>query len=466
MKLINQRSLVLKALMMTAVIGGAAPVLAQSREQKTKGMDGQSTKLTPALAQRAGTLIDGYASKLTETFKDLHQHPELGFKETRTSGILASELKRLGFQVKTGIAKTGVVGILHNGLGPTVMYRADMDANTMKEETGLAYASTVRVMKDDGTEAPVGHMCGHDAHVTWMLGMARAMVAMKSAWSGTIILIGQPAEELIEGASAMVKDGLYTRHGTPKPDYLLGIHTAPAPVGVIASTPGSILAGTNQLDILFKGEGGHGSMPQTTKDPIIMATYAVTMYQAIVSRTITPTETGVLTVGSIQAGYDNNIIPVEALVRANLRWYEPKVRDGMIAGIKSISEGVARIYGMPENRLPVITMKGNSPPLVNDKALSNRIAVALKPYFGEKQIVTEMPPGTGSEDVQLLKGDYQDVPMDYMFVGIADPAVFAAAAQEGKLPFTSHAPNFKVDLAAIPVGTKAATLSMLELMAK
>lgn len=423
-------------------------------------------RVSADLAAQVNDLTAASAPKLTEVFKDLHQHPELGFHETRTAGILADELKRLGFEVKTGIAKTGVVGILRNGDGPTVMYRADMDANAIKEETGLPYASTVVVRKEDGTEAPVAHMCGHDAHVTWMMGMAEAMVQLKDKWSGTLILVGQPAEELIQGAQAMVDDGMYSGHGVPKPDYLLGIHTAPGPVGMVASTPGDLLAGTDQLDILFKGHGGHGSMPQTTRDPILMASYAINMYQGIISRTVAPTDTAVLTVGSVQAGYDNNIIPVEALVRANLRWYDKATRTTMLDGIRNVSEGIARTYGMPEDELPVITMKGGSTPLVNDEALSKRIAAGLKPYMPENSVVTEMPPGTGSEDVHLLKGEYQDVPLTYMFVGIADPEIAIPAMKEGKLPFTSHAPDFQVDLDAIPIGTKVATLAVLELLAK
>lgn len=420
-----------------------------------------------ALAAQAQAAVAADTPRLNAMFKDIHQNPELGFMETRTAGIVAKELKALGFRVVTGIAGTGVVGVLQNGDGPVVMYRADMDANAVEEATGVPWASKVRVKRPDGAEVPVAHLCGHDAHVTWMLGMAKALTGMKSAWKGTVILVGQPAEEPILGAQAMVDDGLWTKHNLPRPDYFTGIHTAPGPVGLMVSSGGVKQAGTDQLDILFKGVGGHGSMPNLTKDPVLMAAYAVTQYQAIVSRVIDPLQTGVLTVGAIQAGVDNNVIPQTALVKANLRWFEPMVRTQMLGGIKSISEGIARIYGMPEDQMPVITMKGSSTPLVNDPALAARMATTLKSVFGEKSVVTELPAVTGSEDVHLLKGPHKDVPFNFLFVGIADPKVFAAAQKPGlpmQVPYAGHNPNFVVDLAAIPMGTSIATIAMLDLL--
>jgi hippurate hydrolase len=421
----------------------------------------------PALAAQARAAIESDTPRLTAMFKDIHQNPELGFMETRTAAIVAKELKALGFTVTTGIGGTGVVGVLRNGNGPVVMYRADMDANAVEEATGLPYASKVRVKRPDGAEVPVAHMCGHDAHVTWMLGMAKALVGMKSSWQGTVVLVGQPAEEPILGAKAMVDDGLWTKHGLPRPDYFIGMHTAPVPVGVVMSSGGRKMAGTDQVDVLFKGVGGHGSTPQLTKDPVLMAAFAVTQYQAIVSRVIDPQETGVLTVGSIQAGSDNNVIPQTALVKVNLRWFEPKVREQMLAGIKSISEGIARTYGMPEDQMPVITMKGGSTPLVNTEALAARLASALKPVIGERNLITYFPPATGSEDIHLLLGPHKDVPFNFLVVGVVDPKLFASVQKPGQpmqVPYAAHNPNFIVDLAAIPMGTLVATISMLELL--
>jgi hippurate hydrolase len=419
-----------------------------------------------AKMDRVEALVDEDTARLEKLFKDLHQHPELGFMETRTAAILAQELKALGFHVQTGIGKTGVVGVLKNGEGPTVMYRADMDANAVEEATGLPYASKVRVRRDDGSESPVAHMCGHDAHVTWMIGMAKAMVALKNQWQGTLVLVGQPAEELILGAQAMVDNGLWTDRKLPKPDYYIAMHTAAGPVGVVVSSGGPKMAGTDQIDILFRGVGGHGSMPHLTRDPVLMAAYAVTQYQSIVSHLVDPQATAVLAVGSIQAGADNNVIPSTALVKANLRWYDPKVREQMIAGIRDVSNGIARTYGAPEDQLPVITMKGGSTPLVNDEALAARLAVPLKALLGDANVVTDLPPATGSEDAHLLLGSFKDVPFNYLVVGVADPAVFAAARKAGKeIPYSLHNPDFMVDLKAIPVGTKVATTAVLELLA-
>lgn len=425
------------------------------------------SKVSADLSKKIDAVIAGDTGRLTEMFKDIHQNPELGFMEVRTAGIVAKELKALGFQVTTGIGKTGVVGVLKNGAGPVVMYRADMDANAVQEATGLSYASKVRVKREDGSESPVAHMCGHDAHVTWMLGLAKVMTGLKDQWSGTLVLVGQPAEEPITGAKAMVDDGLWTKHDLPKPDFYIGMHTAPGPTGVVVSSGGPKMAGTDQIDILFKGVGGHGSMPQLTKDPVLMAALAVVQFQAIVSRTIEPQQTAVLTVGSIQAGADNNVIPSSALVKANLRWYDPAVREQLIAGIRSISNGIARTYGMPEDQMPVITMKGGSTPLVNTDALAARLATPLKVLLGDKNVVTAFPPATGSEDVHLLLGPHVDVPFTYLIVGIADPAEFAAARKEGKMmPFSAHNPNFKVDLAAIPLGARIAATATFELLAK
>lgn len=420
-----------------------------------------------AIRNRAVAVVDSDSARLEALFKDLHRHPELGFMETRTAAIVAKDLEALGFDVQSGIGRTGVVAVLKNGAGPTVMYRADMDANAVEEATGLPYASKVRVRREDGSESPVGHMCGHDVHVTWMLGMARAMVALKDEWRGTLILVGQPAEELILGAQAMVDDGLWTTRGLPKPDFLIALHTAPGPVGVVVSSGGPKMAGTDQIDILFRGVGGHGSTPQFAKDPILMAAYAVTQFPAILSRLIEPQQTAVLTVGSIQAGADNNVIPSTALVKANLRWYDPRVREQLITGIRDVSNGMARTFGMPEDQLPVITMKGGSTPLVNDEALAARLAVPLKALLGDANVVTQFPPATGSEDAHLLLGPHRDIPLNYMIVGVADPAVYAAARKQGReVPYSLHNPDFVVDLAAIPIGVKVATVAMLELFSR
>jgi hippurate hydrolase len=343
------------------------------------------------------------------------------------------------------------------------MYRADMDALPVAEATGLDYASTVRVRRDDGSDSPVGQACGHDAHVVWMLGMANVLAQTTDAWSGTAVLVGQPAEELIAGAQAMVDDGLYDV--APRPETFVALHTAPVPVGMLAAVGGERLAGTDQLDIVFHGVGGHGSMPQLAKDPVLMAALAVVEFQSIVSRTIAPHETAVLTVGAVQAGSAYNVIPDQALLKVNLRWFNPYVREQLIGGIRAISAGIAASYGMPDDRLPTITMAGGSTPLVNDASLTDRVASALGDVFGADNVVTQLPALTGSEDCHLLKGPYDDVPLAYLMVGVADPQVYADGAAAGKLfPYTPHSPDYVVDLAAIGFGAKVAGHAMLELL--
>jgi amidohydrolase len=427
----------------------------------------QPSALSPALMEKAKAAVDTDKPRLEAMFRDIHRNPELGFRETRTAAIVATDLAALSFEVKTGIGKTGVVGILRNGPGPTVMYRADMDANAVEEATGVPYASTVRVKLPDGSEVPVAHMCGHDAHVTWMLGLARVMVALRDAWHGTLVLVAQPAEEPIAGAAAMVADGLYEKHGVPKPDNLVVLHTIPNAVGTVSLRDGILLAGTDQIDVTFHGVGGHGSTPQLAKDPIVMAAMAVMAYQTIVSRVISPLDAAVLTVGAVQAGTDNNVIPESALLKLNLRYFEPRVRQQMIDAIRAINEGIARSYGMPADRMPTMAMKGHAPPLVNDRTVAARLRGALKPLMGDGNVISHFLPSTGSEDAHLLLGPHTGVPVTYAAVGIADPAAFDKAIKEGKqVPFTNHSPNYNVDIDSIALGAKIAAVMVLELMAR
>ncbi|MGV0700468.1 amidohydrolase [Mycolicibacter sinensis] len=393
--------------------------------------------------------------RLVDIFKDLHRNPELGFEEVRTARIVAQALGNLGFTVTTGIGRTGVVAVLANGPGPVVMYRADMDALRVPEATGLDYASS---------DPSLGHMCGHDAHVTWMLGMAKVLAETTASWSGTAVLIGQPAEELIAGARAMVDDGLYDV--APPPDSFIAMHTVPVPVGMVAAAGGERMAGTDQLEIVFHGVGGHGSLPQLAKDPVLMAAQAVVQFQGIISRSISPSEGAVLTVGSVQAGTTYNVIPDQARLLANLRWYNPEVREQLLSGIRAISEGIAHSFGLPDALMPVITMGGGSTPLVNDADLTGRLAATLRDALGEHNVITELPAVSASEDCHLLKGPHHDVPLAYLMVGVADPQVYAEAAARGQLfPYTPHSPDYVVDLAAIPLGARIASRAMLELLA-
>lgn len=427
------------------------------------------TAVAPLLAQTIKQVKQmAYADslRLVEIFKDLHQNPELAFMEVRTSGIVAKELKALGYEVITGIAKTGVVGILKNGTGPIVMYRADMDCNSVKETTGLAYASTKTMKKDDGTEVPVMHACGHDAHVTWMLGIAKIMVALKSEWKGTLVFLAQPAEEPLTGAQAMVNDKMFNK-GVPIPDFLFGMHTWPVALGTIINGTGERAAGSDQLDVTFYGIGGHGSTPEVTKDPIVMASNAIVQYQNIISRTIAAQDVAVLTVGAIHAGVDNNVIPASALVKLNLRWFNEKTRNVLLEGIKRINEGIAVANGLPKELYPTILMKGNVFPLVNDEALTIKINKALTSVLAPDKIITNTPAIMGSEDFNHLVSGNKKTVCDYVFIGIANADAMAKAVKEGKrAPFYNHNGNYQVDLSAIPLGTVIGATAVLEMFRK
>lgn len=428
----------------------------------------QTSALTPDLLDRVKSEVDADADRLISIFKDLHENPELGFMEKRTAGIVAAELESLGYEVKTGIGVTGVVGIMTNGDGPVVMYRADMDANPVEEETDLPYASKVRVQLDDGTELPVAHLCGHDAHTTWLISVAKTMAILKDRWEGTLVLVAQPAEEPIEGAAAMVDDGLYTKHGVPVPDYLLGLHTGPFPTGVVIGSGGPLMAGTEQLDVIFHGVGGHGSSPQFAKDPIVMGAYAITQYQAILSRVLDPRDPAVISVGAFNGGTVNNVIPEEAVLKLNFRFFTDKVRDQLLDGVRSVSNGIARTYGMPEDKLPTIVQKGYATPLVNDTPLVEQLNAALNRsgIVNDETLITEFQPVTGSEDAQMLVHGKENVRIAYKFVGTAPPEMVEAARKAGKsVPFANHQPTYLVDLNAIPFGAKVGAMMVLELIA-
>ncbi|MBL0358538.1 MAG: amidohydrolase [Chitinophagaceae bacterium] len=404
------------------------------------------------------------SARLVQIFKDIHQNPELGFMEVRTSGIIAKELRALGYQTLTGIGKTGVVGILKNGEGPIVMYRADMDCNSVKEITGLPYASTKTMKKEDGTETAVMHACGHDAHVTWLLGIAKMMVELKNEWKGTLVLLGQPAEEVMTGAKAMVNDSMYNK-GVPVPDYLFGMHTWNIPVGTIDNGTGIRFAGSDQLDVTFYGIGGHGSGPENTKDPIVMACNAVMQYQTIISRNIAAQDVAVLTVGAIHAGVDNNVIPSSAIVKLNLRWFTEKTRNTLIDGIKRINEGIAVANGLSREQYPGINFKSNVFPLDNNIALTNRINVALAAVIAPGKIITDNPSSMGSEDFHHLVFGNNKTVYNYIKVGVANPADYAKAIQEGKkAPFFHHSGNYLVDPAGIPLGTEIGVTALLEIL--
>jgi len=402
--------------------------------------------------------------KLFDLYQYLHAHPELSFHEEKTSARLADELKRAGYEVTTGVGGHGVVAVLKNGSGPTVLVRADMDALPVKEQTGLPYASTVVTKDDAGKEVPVMHACGHDFHMTSLVGVARVLAQLKDRWHGTLVLIGQPAEETGGGASAMLKDGLFTRF--PKADFCLALHDkSDLPAGMLAYTPGHMLANINSVDITVLGVGGHGAWPHRTKDPILLASEIVLALQTIVSREIEPGQAAVVTVGSIHGGTKHNIIPDEVKLQLTVRTYTDKVRQQTLDAIKRIVRGQALAAGMPEDRMPIVTMSDYSfPALFNDVSLTERVAGAFKQWFGEDN-VGRADPTMGGEDFAEFGRTADKIPICLFWVGGVKPEVFEEAKRTGRTLPSLHSPFWAPDPEpTIKTGITAMTAAVLELM--
>lgn len=382
--------------------------------------------------------LDSLLPNLEEAYKDIHAHPELSMQETRTAALAAEHLRSAGYDVTTGIGKTGVVGVLRNGAGPTVMLRADMDALPVEEATGLPYASTTKASDSAGQIVPVGHMCGHDMHVAWLMGAAALLAGARSPWRGTLLAIFQPGEETATGAQAMIDDGLFQRF--PKPDIVLGQHVMLGPAGTIAGSAGPITSAADSLQIRLFGRGAHGSMPQASIDPIVMAASVVLRLQTIVSREISPMEPAVVTVGVLQAGTKENVIPDEAVIRLNVRTFDAAVRERVLAAIERIVHAEAQASGAP--RKPEITPLDRYPLNVNDGAASDRVAKAMRSYFGADR-VKHTGPAPASEDFGCF-GTEWGVPSVYWFVGGTDPDVYAQAEQANRLNElpVNHSPKF------------------------
>ncbi|WP_425861094.1 amidohydrolase [Arthrobacter sp. TWP1-1] len=354
---------------------------------------------------------------IEELYRDLHAHPELSFEETRTAGIAAAELRAAGFDVIEGIGITGVAGVLRNGAGPTVLLRADMDALPVTEDTGLTYASTA---------TGVMHACGHDVHVACLIGAVRELAATQAEWAGTVIAVFQPAEEAGGGAQAMLDAGLYEK--VPVPDVVLGQHVGPAPAGMVGAHPGVAFASADSIDITVRGRGGHGSRPETTIDPIVIAAAVVGRLQTIVSREISPQDTSVVTVGRISAGTKNNIIPDDAELGLSMRAYSEDVRLRMIAAIKRIVNAESAASGAPE---PLFEFAESFPVTVNDQLATERTMTAFRSEFGDEAVI-DPGPVSGSEDVGLL-ATAVGAPLVYWILGGADPEKYLAAANAGTI---------------------------------
>ncbi|MDR6986206.1 hippurate hydrolase [Paenarthrobacter nitroguajacolicus] len=376
---------------------------------------------------------------LEELYKDLHANPELSFQETRTAGIAAGHLEDLGFTVHRNVGKTGVVGVLENGAGPVVMLRADMDALPVKEATGLDYASTAVGVDHEGKDVPVMHACGHDVHVTCLVGAVETLAAQRADWQGTLIAVFQPAEEWGGGAQTMVKGGLYDR--VPKPDVVLGQHVAPFPAGWFGVRAGVTMASADSLNVTLHGRGGHGSRPETTVDPVLMAAATTVRLQGIVSREVAPGDSAVVTVGQVHSGTKNNIIPETATLGLSVRSFSNATRDKVLGSIERIVRSEATASGAPKD--PEFHYEEHFPLTVNDETAAARVKAAFAATFGEGHIM-DPGPVSGSEDVGAL-AKAADAPLVFWFLGGAEPALFAEFATTGRLPEdipSNHSPYF------------------------
>jgi amidohydrolase len=382
--------------------------------------------------------VSGLLSDLEAVYKDLHSHPELSMQENRTAHIAADRLRAAGYEVTTGVGKTGVVGLLRNGDGPTIMLRADMDALPVKEATGLPYASNITATDPEGKTVPVMHACGHDMHVTWLVGATILFARTRDAWAGTLMPVFQPAEETAAGAQAMVDDGLFKRF--PKPDVVLGQHVMVGSSGVLSSRPGVITSAGDSLQIRMFGRGAHGSMPQASIDPVVMAAATVLRLQTIVSREIAATDAAVITVGSLQAGTKENVIPDEAVIKLNVRTFDEGVRKRVLGAIERIVNAEAEASGAPKK--PEITPLDRYPLVKNDPDAARRVGDAFRQYFPADR-VQETQPTTASEDFGSFGAEW-GVPSVFWFVGGTDPGVYAKAQKEGKIGEipTNHSPSF------------------------
>jgi hippurate hydrolase len=364
--------------------------------------------------------------ELADLYRDLHRNPELSFAETRTAGIVAASLSALGYEVTTGVGGTGVVGILRRGDGPTVLLRADMDGLPVLEETGLDYASAARGTDPSGTDMPVMHACGHDVHVACLLG-AVAELAAGNGWSGTVMAVAQPAEELGTGARAMIADGIYERLG--RPDVVLGQHVGPMPAGMIGLHPGAAFATSDSLKVTLFGKGGHGSRPEACIDPIVMAASLVMRLQTIVSRELAGSDTAVVSIGTLHAGTKVNIIPDTAELEINVRTYDVAVRERILAAIERIVHAEASASNAPKP--PSVELVDSFPFLYNDLEGSARTTAVLRGVFGDGAVI-DPGPVTGSEDVGVFALT-ADVPCVFWILGGADPALFAGATTAKEL---------------------------------
>lgn len=430
---------------------------------------------TPAVAQQPlDALIDRDIAALLTTYKSLHAAPELSHYEEKTATFLAAQLRAIGYTVTERVGKYerpewtgyGVVAVMKNGAGPTVLLRTELDALPVDEKTGLPYASKVKMKNDAGQEVSVMHACGHDIHITNMIGTAKMLSELKNQWQGTLVILGQPAEEVVDGARSVLRDGLYERF--PKPDYVIALHdSADLEAGKVGYTPGYAMASATSVDIKIRGLGGHGARPEATKDPIVVAAQVILALQTIVSREDSPLDPVVVTVGSIHGGTKHNIIPDEVDLQLTVRAYKEEVRKRVLASIERITKGIAMAAGIPEDRAPVVKFSDSqfTTALYNDPQLTERLATTFAKALGQDNVV-QLQPVMMSEDFGSLSLD-QKIPAVQFTLGAVDPAKVKLSKETGtSLPSLHSALFAPLPEPALRTGIKAMTSAVLDLMKK
>ncbi len=404
---------------------------------------------------------------LMNIYKDFHANPELSGMEVRSAAIMAKEARALGFKVTEKVGGHGVVAVMQNGPGPVLMIRADMDGLPVVEQTGLPFASKIKATPATGIETGVMHACGHDTHMAAWIGTARQLVARKSSWSGTLVMIGQPAEETSEGARAMLADGLFTRF--PKPTHAIAFHdAAQTPAGMIGYTPGFALANVDSVDISVKGVGGHGAYPQATKDPIVLASRIVGSLQTLVSREVDPQDAAVVTVGSIHGGAKHNIISDEVKLQLTVRSYSDKTRAMLLDGIERIAKGEAIAAGMPEDKMPVVTFSKTdyTPSTFNVPEFTEQMAGVMRGHFGEAK-VSKMPASMGGEDFSRFWRADNSLKSMIFWVGGTPASEAAKVGGDYSKTASLHSPYWAPQAdAVISTATEALTVLALDILKK
>jgi amidohydrolase len=413
------------------------------------------------------TVLDGLGAlmgSLEDLYRDVHQNPELSMQERRTAAKAADHLKSAGYEVTENVGNTGVVGVLRNGDGPTVMLRADMDALPVKEGTGLPYASTATAIDAEGNEVPVMHACGHDMHVTWLVGAATLFAQNQASWRGTLLALFQPAEETAQGAQAMIDDGLFDRF--PKPEVILGQHVMPGSAGEVRYRSGTTQAAADSIEVRLFGRGAHGSMPESSVDPVVMAASTVLRLQTVVSREVAASQAAVVTVGALQAGTKDNVIPDDALLRINVRTFDEAVRTRVLGAIERIVKAEAEASGAPTP--PQIDYTEHYPLTVNDPDTTRHVADALRDCFGAERVNELAAPVSASEDFGSFGTEWR-VPSVFWYVGGTDPNAYRKAQQSGHVADdipTNHNPKFApVIHPTLETGVQAITAAALSYVA-